>query len=111
MAPDNIIDHFALVPLFTTWFLTLNFLGSFIACALLSTVVISEERGSSCYIVTIVQAATLGVRDTLCAAEQEAVVTDTGFHTAFVAIFASIWVITGGIAGTATKLIMAVLRA
>lgn len=111
MTPDQIVYHLALIALLTTWFLALNLLANFIACALLSTVVIGEERGSSSYVVAVVQAATLGLRDTLCATEQETVVTNAGFHTAFVAVFGSIWVMTGGWTGSATELIVAVLRA
>ncbi len=105
------INHFALIPLVTTWFLTINFLGSLIARAPLSTEVISKERGSRLYVVAFVQAATLGLRDTLSAAKQEAFVTDAGLHTAFVALCGRLWVFTGGRAGIPTELVMAVLWA
>lgn len=35
------VNYLALIPLLTTWFLTINFLGCLVACALLTTVVIS----------------------------------------------------------------------
>lgn len=104
-------NHLALIPLVTTWFLTINFLSSLVACAPLSTEVISKERGSSRYVVAFVQAATLSFRDTLSAAKQEALVTDAGLHTAFFALRGSLWVFTGGRAGIPAELIMAVLWA
>lgn len=105
------INHLAFIPLMTTWFLTINFLGILVACAPLSTEVISKERGSTLYVVAFVQAATLGLRDTLSAAKQEALVTDAGLYTASFALCGSLWVFTGGRAGIPAELIMAVLWA
>lgn len=111
MTSDKAINQLTLIPLLTTWFLEINFLGSLVACAPLCTEVICKERGSSLYVVAFVKAATLGLRDTLGAAKQEALVADTGLHTAFVALCGSIWVFTGGRAGVPAELIMAVLWA
>lgn len=109
---DKVIDHLALIPLATTWFLAINFLGSSVACAPLGTV-ISKDGVSSPYVEALifVQAATLGLMDTLGAAKQEALVTDTGLYAAFFALCGSIWVFTGGRTGIPTELIMAVLWA
>ena len=111
LTSDKVIDHLALVPPWTTWFLAIDFLGSFVACALLSTEVISKERGTSLNVEALifVQAATLVLMDTLGAAKQEALVTGTGLHTAFVALCGSIWVFTGGRARNPAGFIMAVL--
>lgn len=73
--------------------------------------VISKERCSSLYVMAFVKAATLSLRDTLGATKQEALVTDTRLHTAFVALCSGIRVFTGGRAGIPTELVMAVLRA
>lgn len=111
MTADKAISQLALIPPGTTGVLTINCLGSWVACALLGTMVIRKERLSSLYIVAFVQTTTLSLRDTLGATKQEAIITDTCLHTAFFALFSGIWVVTGGRTGIPTEFIMAVLWA
>jgi len=77
----------------------------------LSAAIVTPEGGTDLHIPAIVLAATLSLTDTLVATEQKAVVADTCLQAAGFAGGGSSDVATGGWAGGATSLVMAVLLA
>ena len=82
MATYEALHHLALVLGLTALLVALHLPVGRVAETLLHTVVVQPEGGSGLYVAPLVHAATLSFRDTLGPTKQEAIVTDTGLHTA-----------------------------
>ena len=109
-AASEALHHLALLPCWAASLLAgqLPFRGT---CVSLSATIVTPEGGADRHIPAVVLAATLGLGDTLAATEHKAIVTGACFHTAGFAGGGSSEVSTGGGAGRATALIVAVLLA